>query len=116
MVLPVRERAELLELLFRRRRPAPASVVFASAYCLSTPSLPFMYIWTIESLGAKRVQFGPMVEVLEGIVRAVVGAPAHEDEQVPAVVEILLEELAGGRNVLGQQLTSHLGPLWRRHR
>jgi hypothetical protein len=41
--------------------------------------------------GPERVQLRPAIEVLERIVRAVVGAPAHEALQVAAVVEVFLK-------------------------
>ena len=65
---------------------------------------------------AERVQLGPMVEVLDRVVRAVVRAPADEAQQVAAIVEVLLEELARRRHVLGQQLPLQQRPLRRRHR
>ena len=115
MVLPVRERAELLEVHpvnpgRHRLRRLRLGVLLEHPFVALHVHLDDLVI------GAERVQFWPMVEVLERIVRAVVRAPAYEDEQVPPVVEILLKELAGGRHVLGQQLTLHLGPLRSRHR
>ena len=65
--------------------------------------------------GAERVQLRPAVEVLERIVRTVVGAPAHEALKVAAVVEVLLEELAARRHVLGQQLPLQRRPARRVH-
>ena len=65
--------------------------------------------------GAQRVQLRPAVEVLEGVVGAVVRAPAHEALQVAAVVEVLLEELPAGGDVVGQELPLEPGPARRRH-
>jgi hypothetical protein len=42
----------------------------------------------------QRVELRPTIEVLERIVRAVVGAPAHDTLEIAAVVKILAEELA----------------------
>ena len=58
----------------------------------------------------ERVQLGPAVEILERIVRAVVGAPPHEALQVAPGVEVLREEFTAGRHVLGEQLPLKNGP------
>src|SRR4029079_13128557 len=60
---------------------------------------------------SERVQLRPPVEVLERIVRAVVGAPAHEALEITPIVEILLIELAAGGNVL-VELTLETRPSW----
>src|SRR5439155_20242086 len=62
-----------------------------------------------------RGQLGPAVEILERAVGAVVRAASHEALQVAAVVEIFFEELAGRRDVVGQQLPLQRGPPGRGH-
>ena len=51
----------------------------------------------------ERVQLGPAVEILECIVGSVVGAPAHDALEMTAIVEVLREELATRRHVLGEE-------------
>ena len=70
----------------------------------------------ISSSGAERMQFGPAIEILERIVRPVVGPPAHETLQVATLVEILFVELATGRHVVGEQLPFEHRPVRRGHR
>jgi hypothetical protein len=65
--------------------------------------------------GAQRVELGPTVEVLERIVRPVIGAPAHEALEVAAVVEVFVEELAAGRHVVGEELPLENRPSRRVH-
>ena len=62
-------------------------------------------------VGAKGMQLGPVIEVLERVIRAVVRAPADKHQQIALVVEIFLEELARSRHVLGQQLSSPSAPI-----
>src|SRR5215208_6883922 len=57
-----------------------------------------------------------MIKVLEGIIGAVVRAPADEAKQVAAVVEIFVEEFFGRGNVVGEKLALELRPSRRRHR
>ena len=64
---------------------------------------------------AERVQLGPAVEVLEGVVRPVVRAPAQECLEIAAVVVILLEELAAGGNAGGEDLPFEARPRRCRH-
>ena len=97
-------------------RAIGTSVVFASVYCLISPSWPFEVHLQDLVAGAQRVQLGPLVEVLEGVVGSVVRPPAHEALQVAAVVEVLLEEFAAGGGVAGQELPLELGPSRRGHR
>jgi hypothetical protein len=52
----------------------------------------------------ERVQLRPTVEILERVVGSVVRAPPYERLQVAAIVEVLGEELAAGRNVVGEEL------------
>ena len=66
-------------------------------------------------VGSQRVQFGPVVEIFERVVRAVIGAPTHEALKVAAVVEVFLEELPACRHVVGQELPLERGPAWRVH-
>src|ERR1051326_3712152 len=61
------------------------------------------------------MQLRPAIEILERIVGAVVGAPADDALQVAARVEVLLEELPRGRDVLGEKLPFERGPLRRIH-
>ena len=65
--------------------------------------------------GPQGVQFRPVVEILERVVRTVIGAPAHEALKVTAVVEVFLVELATRRHVVGQQLPLERGPPRRVH-
>ena len=65
--------------------------------------------------GPQRVQFGPVVEVFKRVVRAVIGAPAHEALKVAAVVEVFFEELPARRHVVGQELPLESGPPRRVH-
>ena len=67
-------------------------------------------------VGAERVELGPAVEVLEGIVRAVVRTPAQEALDVAAIVVVLPVELAAGRHLLGEETAFEHGPGRRRHR
>jgi hypothetical protein len=64
---------------------------------------------------SERVQFRPVVEILERVVRPVVGAPAHEALKVAAVVEVFLVELAARRHVVGEELSLERGPPRRIH-
>ena len=63
----------------------------------------------------ERVQLGPAVEILECIVGSVVGAPAHDALEMTAIVEVLREELATGRHVLGEEPPLENGPTRRIH-
>src|SRR5689334_16899677 len=64
---------------------------------------------------AERVKLRPPIEVLKRIVRAIVGAPAHEALQVTTIVEVFLVELAAAGNILREQLALQCGPPRRSH-
>ena len=52
------------------------------------------------------MQDGPVTEVLDGIVRAVVAAPALDAFEVAAVVEVMVEELLTRPRVRAEELAS----------
>src|SRR6202008_1145984 len=65
---------------------------------------------------AERVEQGPVVDMLDGVVGTVVRAPAWKAEQVVARVEILRVKGVAGLGVKVQQLTLQKCPLRRAHR
>src|SRR6266516_876940 len=96
-------------------RAIGTSTVFASVYCLSMPSQPVRYIVRISSLAPSACNSGQPIEVLEGVVWPIVGAPAHEALQIAAVVEVAPKKLAASRNVFGHKPPFQHRPLGRLH-
>ena len=64
---------------------------------------------------AQGVQQRPIGQALDGVVRAVVAAPALDAQQVAALVEVALVELATGGGVGPQDFALQERPLGRRH-
>ena len=64
---------------------------------------------------AERMQFGPVIEILERIIRAVVRAPADEALETSAVVEVFPVELPARRHVVGEEPPLELRPARRIH-
>ena len=71
----------------------------------------------LEDLVARpqRMQLRPAGRVLEGIVRAVVGAPSDEVPKVAALVVVLREERFRRRYAVGENPPLQRGPLGRGH-
>ena len=66
--------------------------------------------------GAQRMQGRPVVDVLDGVVGTVIGAPALDRPQPAAIVEIASEECLASLLVGLQQLALQQRPFGRRHR
>jgi hypothetical protein len=66
-------------------------------------------------IGPKRVELGPAVEILERVVWSVIRAPAQKGLQVATGIVVLVEKLAAGSEVVGEQLTFEPRPSRRRH-
>ena len=65
---------------------------------------------------AQRVHLRPSVDVLDGVVRAVVHAPAQIGEQIAALVEVALGKALHGDRTRAQQLALQQRPLGGHHR
>src|SRR3990170_6142855 len=57
----------------------------------------------------------PAIEVFEGIVRTVIGAPPDEALQIAAVVEVFPEELLARGHIVRKELSLEHGPSWGGH-
>src|SRR5438445_2030965 len=84
-------------------RAIGTSTVFASSYLFEKAFPTFEIHLENFVTGAERVQLRPAIEVLEGVVWPIVGAPAHEALQITAVVEAAFKKLAASRDVFGQK-------------
>ena len=62
---------------------------------------------------AQGVEHGPVEEVLQRIVRAIVARPAGNAQQVAALIEIAREELLTGPRLGVQKLALQQRPVWR---